>query len=217
MSVSWANLSGPWTCHILKYNPRAMTGENVLIYALTPEVHYQIEAERIFWDPEAEQWMIERGRWREFDPKTSRQLLSYGDTRITLRPAPFTEPPGELFSLEQPPETKTARTLRRDLAHAEARGLHAAPYAMGYHLKYAQPAMPFVMIWLAIPFAMRLRRGGLAIGFGAAIALALSYQLVFFVASGLGFMGAIDPVWAAWLPNGLALALGVTLFSRIPT
>lgn len=68
--VSWASLSGKWTCHILKFNQAALSGEGVLLYSIQPEIHIQVEAERIFWDAQRGEWLLERGHWREFDPKT---------------------------------------------------------------------------------------------------------------------------------------------------
>ncbi len=73
------------------------------------------------------------------------------------------------------------------------------------------------MVWLAIPFAIRLRRGGIAIGFGVSIGIALAYMLLFFAGIGLGHLGKLPPVAAAWLANAVFLAFGMWLFHRTPT
>lgn len=212
--VSWKGLEGGWTCHIMKFNRVALTGERVFLYAFRPDIHYQIEAKRIFWDPDRNQWLLERGWWQEYDPISGDRIQN---RRITQQPAPFSESPTELFSLEQPPETKSLAEIRRNLRYARDHEMAIHPLLVKLHVRYAQPTLSFVMIWLAIPFAMRLRRGGLAISFGASIAIAITYLLAFFIAAGLGHMGRINPVLAAWLPNALFLLAGIALFSRTPT
>ena len=74
-----------------------------------------------------------------------------------------------------------------------------------------------MMVGLAIPFAIRLRRGGLAISFGASLAIALTYLVVFSAAIALGHAGHLNPVTAAWFANALFFATGLVLFFRTPT
>jgi lipopolysaccharide export system permease protein len=211
--VSWANLSGDWTCHIAKFNRTALTGEDVLMYSRTPRAVQQVQARRIYWDETKRQWILEDGRWFTLDAK---ETLATG-SRIRQRPAPFTETPDELFALEKPVETKTTRQLLGEIVSAEKRAMPAGGLRVDYYAKFSQPALSFVMVWLAIPFAMRLRRGGLAISFAASIVVAIAYLLVFSFTMSLGHAERLSPVVAAWLANGLFFALGVTLFWRTPT
>ena len=212
--VSWANLSGMWTCHIMKFNRMALTGEGVLVHAFTAQRQYQIKADRIYWDPDSAQWLLERGWWQEFDAETHQRLRNQ---RITIRPAPFDEQPDALFALDRPPETLRAEELRRRILAAEEHNRPVQGLWVAYYTKFAKPTMSFTMVLLAIPFAMRIRRGGLAIGFGASIAIAIAYMLVFTVGLGLGQMGRIEPAVAAWAANALFLLVGLALFLRTPT
>ncbi len=212
--ISWANLSGIWTCHVMKFNRLALTGEGVLIHAFTADRQYQIKARRMYWDPEEACWQLERGWWQEFDADTHQRLRSQ---RITLRRAPFDEKPDALFALDRPPETLPAQELRRRILAAEEHNRPVQGLWVDYYSKFAKPAVSFTMVLLAAPFAMRIRRGGLAISFGASIAIAIAYMLVFAVGVGLGQIGQLHPVAAAWAANGVFLAVGVALFLRTPT
>lgn len=211
--ISWANLSGGWTCHIAKFNRIALTGENVLMYARTPESVQQIEARRIYWDDAASQWVLEDGRWFTLNA----QETAASGSRIRQRQAPFTEPPDTLFAMDKPMETKTRSQLLAEIASADERAVPVSDLWVDYHVKFSQPALSFVMIWLAIPFAMRLRRGGLAISFATSIGIAIAYLLVFSVTMGLGYAERLSPPVAAWLANGVFFAIGVVLFWRTPT
>jgi lipopolysaccharide export system permease protein len=210
--VSWANLSGKWTCHIDKFNRIALTGEGILMHADEGDVFEQIEARRIYWDESAGQWILEDGRW--YSIRGEREATGQ---RIRQQPAPFEESPNELFALEQPMETKTSGELMTEILSAEKRAIPASSLWVDYHAKFSQPALSFVMIWLAIPFALRVRRGGLGISFGISIVIAIAYLLVFSATMGLGHAGRLSPPIAAWLANALFFAAGAFLFWRTPT
>ena len=212
--TSWTNLGGLWTCHVLKFNPRAMTGQDVYLHAIRPNRVDEIRANRIYWDETERRWYLEDGRWAAFDPGKDWEVVSQ---RITRTQAPFTESPEELFALNVPSRSKTVFELTADLRRAEHLGVPALRQRVEYHLKFAQPALCFVMIFLAIPFALRLRRGGFMLGVGASIAIGLAYLTVFYVSVGLGYMGTVPPVVAAWLANIVFLAFGLGLFGRTPT
>jgi lipopolysaccharide export system permease protein len=212
--VSWSNLAGNWTCHIMKFNRLALTGEGVVMHSIRADAVEHIMARRIYWDEVRRRWMIEDGRRLLFDPAVNVEL---DRQRITQSTVPIRETPEELFSLEQPAEAKTVWALASQIRWAGRRGAPAERLRVFYHAKFARPALSFVMIWLAIPFAMRLRRGGLAISFGAGIGIALLYLMIHGFGMALGETGRLAPVWAAWLANAVFLGVGVILFARTPT
>lgn len=214
LPVSWANLAGKWTCHVMKFNRAALTGENVLMHSIRDDAIEQIQARRIFWDPEQNRWILEDGLWSIFDPNQEWQREGF---RITQWPAPMVETPDELFALEESADAKNTAQLAADIRRAEHHGLPTGAPRTKYHAKFAQPVLCFIMIWLAIPFAIRLRRGGLAIGFGVSIAIALAYLILFRVTMGLGSVGRLSPLIAAWLANAVFFTLGLILFYRTPT
>lgn len=209
--VSWNHLSGGWACHVLKFNRLALTGQDVYIHRIREDRVDEIRADRIWWDPASSRWIIEDGRHFWFDPNEG---MSRNVFPITQSVAPFTEPPEMLFALSAPPGTKTAEELRVDLVRAEQLGTPVQHHWVQYHIKFARPALCFIMIWLAIPFAIRMRRGGLAVGFGLSIALAIAYMLTFYAAVGLGTLGELTPAVAAWFANGVFFLLGAGMFYR---
>jgi len=212
--VSWARLAGGWTCHVMKFNRAALTGEGVLMHATHKDTVEQIYARRIFWDEHAHQWQIEDGRWFVFDPQKEWEGEVF---RITQRPAPIVETPEELFALDAPPDTKTVAQLAAHIRSAAKHGMPVQRYWVDFHAKFAQPALSFVMVWLAIPFAVRLRKGGVAISFGLSIVIGLAYLLLFRIAMGLGHLEHLWPPAAAWLANAAFLATGLILFRKTPT
>jgi len=212
--ISWPDLAGNWTCHIMKFNRTALTGENVSMHSIRDDAVELIQARRIFWDPALAKWMLEDGRWFTFFPNKN---WDYVVPRITRRAAPIVETPQELFALEQAPETRTVGQLREDIRRAVSHGMPVQGHWTDFYAKFSQPALAFVMIFLAIPFAMRLRRGGLAIGFGVSIAIALAYLILFRMGMGLGHVERLPAPLAAWLATAVFLVAGLEMFRRTPT
>lgn len=215
---SWTNLGDrDWTCHILTFNNEALTGRDVFIHAFTETGMEAIGVDRIYWDPARASWILEDGHWISEHRDTSAPQgagVTRSVQRITQRAAPFDENPEMLFALDRPAETKSVAELYRDLEHAEVMGLPAAKSWVAFHTKFSRPALCFVIIWLAIPFALKIRRGGLFISFGASIALGLAYVMLFVVSVGLGTLGLIAPLPAAWFATLVFMATGAALFQR---
>jgi lipopolysaccharide export system permease protein len=211
---SWTNLGEKkWSCHILRFNPVALTGKDVFIHAFTENGMDEIRANRIYWDPERSQWILEDGRWASFrrDKSTRNTAL------ISQQPAPFSESPDMLFALTQPAEGKSVSTLYHDLKSAEGMGVPADKGWVAFHTKFSRPILCFVIVWLAIPFALKIRRGGIFISFGISIALGLAYVMLYAVSVGLGTIGLLPPLVAAWLATAMFMAAGIYLFRRMPT
>ena len=222
--VSWTNLADrsgapnaagrKWTCHIMRFNRRALTGQDVLMHSIDAGLVREIRARRIYWEPESKQWLLEDGLFFTAYPERG---MEQNTERITQMPAPFQEKPEELFALEERPDTKSFAALAADLHRAAKLGMPVAGQWVDYHAKFARPALCFIMMFLAIPFAMRLRRGGVAAGFGLSIAVGLAYLLVYLGCIGLGHLGELPPPVAAWLPNLLFLGVGAGLLRHTPT
>ncbi|HNZ49159.1 MAG TPA: LptF/LptG family permease [Candidatus Hydrogenedentes bacterium] len=212
--VSWTNLGDGWTCHILKFNTRANSGQDVYLHAFRGKRLEEIRANRIYWDEEKSKWLLEDGRRAIFDQDKEWEILS---SRITQEEAPFQEPPEKLFALSVSAQEKSAGDLSRDIEEARSMGVPVREHLVNYHVKFAQPALCFVIIWLAIPFAIRLRKGGIMMSFGVSAMIALVYLVLFAVGVGLGYMGTLPPPAAAWAANALFFIVGLLLFRRVPT
>jgi lipopolysaccharide export system permease protein len=212
--VSWPHLQNGWSCHILKFNRRALTGEKVLMHSFRPDAIEQILARRIYWDQGRRQWIIEDGGWIVLDPQQDWQGPV---NRVTQQPAPMTEAPEDLFALDEPANTKPVTQLAEDIRRAERRGMPVHASWAEFHALFSQSALCFIMIWLAIPFALRLRHGGLAIGVGASVGIGVIYLVLFRVSMSLGYAEHLPPVAAAWLPSIFFLVIGLVLFWKTPT
>lgn len=211
--LSWPRLGGEWNCHVLTFNRIANTGQDVFLHRIANGKMDEIRARRIYWDESHRRWMLEDGRWATFD------LAQEGggtETRITQQPAPFTETPEALFALDAPPQTKSTRRLWHDLQVANRSKRAVAPQWAEFHAKFSRPAVCLIMMLLAIPFALRLRRGGLA-GLAGGVLIAVGYLVLSYVGMGMGQLALMPPLLSAWLANLLFAAAGLWLLRATPT
>lgn len=196
--VSWANLDDGWTCHVFAFNRNTMVGEDVLMLNLGEVRVEQVEADRIFWDAPAQRWMLEGGLWSVYFPQERMEV----ETReIALEPAPINEPPEALFVSDMNPGTKTLADLRDGIEMARHRRMPTHRAEVDYHSRFALPALSFIMMWLAIPFALYLGRGGVAVSLAGSVGIGLAYLIVYAAGIGLGDVGRLEPWLAAWLAN----------------
>ena len=212
--ISWAHLAGGWTCHIQKFNRIALTGEDVLMLTQREDEYEMIRAGRIYWDPQLGKWLLEDGVWTVFYPERRMAVIV---RPLTQAPAPLIETPEELFAPFEDPGTRSPSGLRTVMENASKKGMPIARLKVHYYSKFSDPLLPLVMIWIAVPFASRTRRGGLSVGFGISIALGVAYLLVYSTCQSLGYTGHLSPIMAAWLANLMFFVGGTVLFSRMPT
>jgi len=211
--VSWANLTGGWSCHVTKFNRLALTGEEVLMLNVRGDTEEQIRAARMYWDDEQQAWIFEDGLWAVFYPN---QGMAANMRRITHERAPIVETPEVLFAPLEDPALWTPESLRSMLQSAKARGVPSEPLAVEWHGRMARGAMPFFMVWIAIPLAARIRKSGRALSLAVAIGLWLAYFMLDGATQTLGLHGRLEPWVAVWLTNAIFGVIGTVLFRLTP-
>jgi len=82
------------------------------------------------------------------------------------------------------------------------------------HQKLSSPFICFIMLLVAAPLALKMRRGGAMISIGVGLFIIVTYYSVIAFISALGMGGIIPPVAAAWMPNGLFLLVGFYLVRK---
>jgi len=212
--ISWTNLADGWTLHVLDFNERAMNAENVYLHRIESDRADEIEARRMYWEPEAGRWILEDGVWFRFDRAAGMMRTV---SRVTQEEAPIRETPPTLFALDTPAATKGLVSLANGIERARDFGLPVNVASMAWFSRLAHPAFVFVLALVALPVALRVRSQGRLAGIGLAVGIAAGCLLVHYVFVGLGYLGALGPLAAnVAAPIGLGLA-GMSAFMRTPT
>ncbi|OIO40212.1 MAG: LPS export ABC transporter permease LptG [Candidatus Omnitrophica bacterium CG1_02_49_10] len=95
-------------------------------------------------------------------------------------------------------------------------GKAAAKLRVDLHYKVSFPFISFVIILIAIPFALKTRvRGATMIGMGMSIIIGFVYYAVMAISMALGKGGVLPPFISAWLSNIIFGVCGLVLIGRL--
>lgn len=146
-------------------------------------------------------WVFRQGRDLRFDPGTG-SLLAQPEFK-ELAPGFDEDPEVMLFATREPDQLSLREVARYvEQAGQNPSGTNAA-YAMRYHAILSAPAICFVVIAVAIPFAVVGGRVSPMVGVAKTFGLFLTFYLLTSFCSAFGDNGSIPPVIAAWLPTVL--------------
>jgi LPS export ABC transporter permease LptG/LPS export ABC transporter permease LptF len=159
-------------------------------------------------------WTIEDGWIRDYESAQD------GFRRFSKETIRFPEN-AEYFKKEifQPKESSkmTYPELRSYISYLMKSGYNATDLQVELHKKISFPLSCLVMAFLGVPFAFSTGKKGAFFGIGMSIAIAISYWGVAGVFEAMGAYGLLVPFLAAWAPNLLFGAAGLTLLFTIRT
>ncbi|MBA7572806.1 hypothetical protein ES708_14592 [subsurface metagenome] len=135
-----------------------------------------------------------------------------GETRteyIAL-PAPFIKrTPSDFARIDLKPEEMDYFQLKQYIAQVNDKGGDASEWLVDLYLKISFPFVSFVIVFFGAPMAAGSRARGKTASFGIALIISFVFYTFINASQVLGRNGALDPVVAAWLPNGLFFMIGI--------
>jgi len=87
--------------------------------------------------------------------------------------------------------------------------------AVDFHGRIAIPLATFLMGLIAVPLAIKIKRGEKSISLGISLIITVAYYVLFMAGRFLGRGGLLPPYLAMWLPNILLSAAGIWLSTRL--
>ncbi|MDD2773063.1 MAG: LptF/LptG family permease [Elusimicrobiales bacterium] len=172
-------------------------------------VSRQAQAQTAVWDDFQEQWILRDGVNRVIAPsgEVTEEQFSKFPSDIDIEPA--------LLNVEKIwPEDVTLPELSRRIAVLRRIGSPSAREEVFYNSKIAAPFFNFVLCLVAVPFAVKVRRGGKMLHFAAAITLAFFFWWMNSISQSAGEAGMMAPAVAAWLPVAVFGSAGIFLAKR---
>jgi lipopolysaccharide export system permease protein len=182
--------------NIDSFDARSTTIENVTIFLLNRDFSLRALTEI----PKAE-WINDR--WQT-SGATEWVFVSEGKAaqQKEVTALPITETPEDLKLLARDAEEFSFFELQRQIADMRTRGIDTTAYEVDLHTKLALPFIAPLMVFLAIPFALKRRlSGSLSLSFGVTMVIAFSYWVLVAFCISLGHSGALPSWVSAWIPN----------------
>lgn len=169
----------------------------------------RVDARQGAWRDSA--WVFYDGVLRRFDGE-----IESAAPFDSLRMPEFRETTEDLARDEAEPAQMTGQELGTFIERLGQSGRPTFKYETERHLKVAFPLVNLMVVLLAGPLATRLRKGGIAIGFGLSFLLFVTYVGLVRFGQILGHNGEIPPWPAAWLGNIVFGLAGAWFLLRTP-
>ncbi len=169
-------------------------------------------AKEAVWDSTAG-WTMRDGFYRVLPADGSE--LSFQFASLIRRD--FTETPDELLADPLDPDEMRYAEMGRFIRALQRSGGNPFELMFEQAEKIVIPVATLIIVLFGAPLANSSARSGPAYGIGISLAITVFYLALFRVADALGSTGTIQPVLAAWLPNGLFLAGAMVLLARVRT
>lgn len=159
-------------------------------------------------------WLLENGWVRNFGET--------GDRFSTIKKQTFSFPEQASYFEKEifaPAESSkmTYLELRNYIDYLKQSGYNATELQVQLYMKITFPLSCFVMALLGAPFSFSMGKRGAFFGITASVLIAILYWGVFRLFEQMGAYGMLNPLLAAWSPNILFGAAGLSLLFTIRT
>jgi lipopolysaccharide export system permease protein len=124
------------------------------------------------------------------------------------------ERPRDFARVEREPEEMGWRALGALIERRRLSGSPVTQQIVDWHMKFAFPLINFIVVLIGAALSTRIRRGGMAVGFGLSLLISFIYYCGLRAGQALGHGGALPPVVAAWIANLLFGGVALVLFLR---
>jgi lipopolysaccharide export system permease protein len=147
----------------------------------------------------------------DFDGSRTLEFGDAGAREVPGMPEGFTLPEtlDDFSVVTVEPEEFSYSMLREQIASLQSKGVDASESWVDLHLKIALPIASLVLMLVAVPLAARgTRVSSLPAAVGLGFMIGFSYFIVLAFARALGQSGAMPPLLAAWVSNGIFVLIG---------
>lgn len=165
-------------------------------------------AERAVWDGSG--WRLQHGWVRSF-PEIGSEVFEPFERRQEA----FGEDPAFLAQEWQAPEQMNFVELRRYVRDLASGGYDVRELRVLLHERLMRPWVGLVMVLVALPFALRVRRQSPLGALGISLALVLVYYGLLILGTMLGEVGRLGAAPAVWGPSLLFGGTGLWMLARV--
>ncbi|MGH9814828.1 MAG: LPS export ABC transporter permease LptF [Candidatus Acidiferrales bacterium] len=202
---------------------RVFGGLNVFeLDPVTFQLRRRIFARSAEWNAALGTWVLRDAWLREFAHASARAAENGGAvTRFVSLPEmtvpELAEPPAYFERRVRRSEQMNWRELAGYIAQLRQAGFDVSRLSVQWHRKFAFPLLTPVIVLLAIPFAFLGGTRGALGGVATALAIGFAYWAIAALFEGMGNVGQLPPMLAAWLPPGIFSFVGLYSYFKMPT
>ncbi len=122
--------------------------------------------------------------------------------------------PSDFATIDLKPESMDYFQLKDFIDGIQEKGGNASQWLIDLYLKIAFPFVSFVIVFFGAPLAAGSVKMGKTAAFGIALIISFIFYTLVNIFQVLGRTGAMDPLIAAWLANGIFFLIGLVLLIK---
>jgi lipopolysaccharide export system permease protein len=172
-----------------------------------------VSADSATWSDAQHAWTLWGGAAHTFHDSAGPATVRFASMRLRA----LKEPPRQLLLTPKQPEEMTWRELGEYVNVMERAGYDVRELVVKRWLKIALPVTCLVIAIFGAPLAVSAPRAGPAVGIAISLGTTITFLLFINLAIAAGKSGLVHPDLAAWVPNGIFLALGLVLLAKVRT
>jgi lipopolysaccharide export system permease protein len=170
-------------------------------------------ADSATWDATREAWTLWNGAFHTFHDSAGPTTERFASMRM----AALSQTPRQLLITPKQPEEMTWEELGGYIDTMERAGYDVRELVVKRWLKIALPVTCLIIAIFGAPLAVSAPRAGAAVGIAISLGTTITFLLFVQLAIAAGKSGLVHPDLAAWVPNGIFLAIGLVLMARVKT
>ncbi len=132
----------------------------------------------------------------------------------SMRMRAMSQSPADLLVEPKAPDEMRYQELARYIDALKRSGNDASKLEVDWALKIALPATCVVIALFGAPLAITSPRSGTAFGIAISLGTTVMFLSLIQLSKAIGVTGVVNPIVAAWFPNGLFLAAALWLLWR---
>jgi len=197
-----------WTIYADFFNKKNKTIRNLDITAYKNQrIYKRIYARRAYWKDSL--WVLKDVYIRKFiGEKVAIEVYD------TLAFPLMLEKPDDFTRKRKRPEEMRLKELIAYVKRVEKAGGFALGERVEMQMRFAYPLISFILLLYGCPFALEVKKRGLAFGFGWGLVISFFYWGIIQIFKAYGIKGSLYPYLSAWLPNIIFGTFGFFLIIR---
>ncbi|MAE70240.1 MAG: hypothetical protein CME06_07195 [Gemmatimonadetes bacterium] len=168
-------------------------------------VYEHVRAERAIWRDGM--WVLEDGVARSFDGERETAFEAF--ERLARPDLP--EQPEDFSTEKRKARELTLTELMRRIDVRMRSGEPTALEKTNLHLRFSFPLSTLVLVLFGAPLSTKRKKGGAWLSFTIYVVVGFLFVMFTRLLQTLGEHGSVQPLIAAWLPDGIFAILGVAM------
>lgn len=205
-----------WTYSIRELDTRRSVLQGLLLEQPSRRAEFPglaVSADSATWSGQQRSWTLWHGAVHVFHDSAGPSTSRFDSMRLRA----LKQPPRQLLITPKLPEEMTWAELGEYIDVMERAGNDVNELVVKRWLKLALPVTCIVIAIFGAPLAVSAPRAGAAVGIAISLGTTITFLLFIQLAIAVGKSGLIHPDYAAWVPNGVFLVIGLALMARVRT